>query len=142
MRVGLHHTLIALSRAALLGSALVLSAGLGAGMASAPALAADKLPISGPYGEVEGKGCDSYKEETEGAYIVVDKDGRGYGSGGECGCKVKSVKKTGKKEYSVVTVCQCIDSPNKETETTKLVILSDSEIELDGTKYQKCKPLH
>ncbi len=109
---------------------------------SAQAKTAQALPISGPYGEVEGKGCDSYKEETEGAYIVVDKDGRGYGSGGECGCKVKSVKKTGKNEYSVVTVCQCIDSPNKETEHSKLVILSDREIELDGTKYQKCKPIH
>ena len=92
MRVGFRHTTIALARATLLGFALVLLAGLGAGMASAPALAADKLPIKGPYGDVEAKGCDDYKAETEGGYIVVDKDGRGWGSGGECGCKVKSVK--------------------------------------------------
>ena len=120
----------------------ILMASLALSLPSAPARAAEKLLITGAYGEVEGKGCDSYKEETEGAYIVIDKDRRGYGSGGECGCKVKSVDKTGKKEYSVVTVCQCIDSPNKETETSKLIILSDSEIELDGSKYRKCEPLH
>jgi hypothetical protein len=42
---------------------------------------------------------------------------------------------------SFVAVCQCIDSPNKETETPKLFILSDTEIELDGAKYQKCEPI-
>ncbi len=105
------------------------------------AQASDALPITGAYGDVEGKGCDSFKEETEGPYFVIDEDGRGYGSGGECGCKVKSVEETGKDAYSFVAVCQCIDSPNKETETSKLFILSDTEIELDGTKYQKCEPL-
>ena len=48
------------------------------------ALAADALPITGPYGEIEAKGCDDYRQETEGGYIVIDNDGRGYGSGGEC----------------------------------------------------------
>ena len=105
------------------------------------ARAADALPITGTYGEVEGKGCDSYTEETEGPYFIIHEDGRGYGSGGECGCKVTSVKETGEDAYSFVAVCQCIDSPNKETETSTLFILSDTEIELDGTKYQKCEPL-
>jgi len=33
------------------------------------ALAADALPITGPYGEIEAKGCDDYRQETEGGYI-------------------------------------------------------------------------
>jgi hypothetical protein len=53
--------------------------------------------VTGPYGEIEAKGCDDYRQETEGGYIVIDNDGRGYGSGGECAWKIKSVKKTGKK---------------------------------------------
>ena len=32
--------------------------------------------------EVEGKGCDSYPEETEGPYFIIHEDGRGYGSEG------------------------------------------------------------
>ena len=136
----LPHTIIALARAALLGVALILLAALVTFMPGAPALAADKLPIAGPYGDVEAKGCDDYKGETEGGYIVVDKDGRGWGSGGECGCKVKSVKKTGKSEYAVVASCQCIDGP-KETWRRKLIVLSDSEVEWNGSKYRKCKPL-
>ncbi|MGE5260332.1 MAG: hypothetical protein ACM3MH_05585 [Actinomycetota bacterium] len=111
-----------------------------AGTVSA-AKAADVLPISGPWGEVNGRGCDSYKEETEGPYFVVEEDGRGYGSGGECGCKIKSVEKRGEGAYSLVAICQCVDSPNKETEKSQLYVVSDSEIELDGTKYQKCEPL-
>jgi hypothetical protein len=104
-----------------------------------PAQAADALPIAGPWGDIEAKGCDDYKGETEGGYIVVDKDGRGWGSGGECGCKVKSVKKSGKTEYAVVASCQCIDGPT-ETWHRKLIVLSDSEIEWNGAKYRKCKP--
>ena len=100
----------------------------------------NSLPIAGPWGDVEAKGCDDYRGETEGGYIVVDKDGRGWGSGGECGCKVKSVKKSGESEYAIVASCQCIDGP-KETWHRKLIVLSDSEIEWNGTKYQKCKPL-
>jgi hypothetical protein len=96
------------------------------------------LPIAGPYGDVAAKGCDDYR--TEGGYIVVDKDGRGWGSGGECGCKVKSIKKTGKNEYAVIATCQCIDGP-KETWRRKLIVLSDSEVEWNGSKYRKCKPL-
>ncbi len=138
----LDDTMIALSRLVLLGIALGLMASLAVSLPSAPAKAAGALPITGPYGEVEGKGCDSYKEETEGAYIVVDKDGRGYGTGGECGCKVKSIKKSGKTDYAVVALCQCVDSPNKEIEKSKLTVLNDSEIALDGSKYQKCKPIH
>ena len=126
--------------AALLGTALVLLAALATFMSSAPTLAAVKLPIAGAYGDVAAKGCDDYKGETEGGYIVVDKDGRGWGSGGECGCKVKSVKKTGKSEYAVVASCQCIDGP-KETWRRKLIVLSDSEVEWNGSKYRKCKPL-
>jgi len=120
---------------------VILLALIAMAVSRVPAQAADALPIKGAYGDVEGKGCDSYKEETEGPYFVIDEDGRGYGSGGECGCKVTSVKKTGEDAYSFVAVCQCIDSPNKETETSKLFILSDTEIELDGTKYRKCEPL-
>jgi hypothetical protein len=104
------------------------------------ALAADALPITGPYGDIEAKGCDDYRQETEGGYIVVDKDGRGWGSGGKCHCKVKSVKKSGKTEYAIVASYQCIDGPT-ETSHRKLVVLSDSEIQWNGTKYQKCKPL-
>jgi hypothetical protein len=119
---------------------VILLALLALAVAHAPSRAADSLPIAGPWGDVEAKGCDSYKEETEGGYIVVDKDGRGWGSGGECGCKVKSVKKSGKSEYAIVASCQCIDGP-KETWRRKLILLSDSEIEWNGAKYQKCKPL-
>jgi hypothetical protein len=136
----LRHIMIPFARAALLAAASVLLAGLGAVMPGAPALAADKLPISGPYGDVAAKGCDDYTAETEGGYIVVDKDGRGWGSGGECGCKVKSVTKAGKNEYAVVASCQCIDGP-KETWRRKLIVLGDSEIEWNGDKYRKCKPL-
>jgi hypothetical protein len=104
------------------------------------ALAADALPISGPYGDIEAKGCDDYRQETEGGYIVIDNDGRGYGSGGECACKIKSVKKTGKSEYAVVASCRCLDGP-KETRQRKLTVLSDKEIDWNGTKYAKCQPL-
>jgi hypothetical protein len=109
-------------------------------VAHAPAGAADTLPIAGPWGDIEAKGCDDYKAETEGGYIIVDKDGRGWGSGGECGCKVKSVKKSGKNVYAIVASCQCIEGP-KETWHRKLIVLSDSEIEWNGTKYGKCAPL-
>ena len=121
-------------------SAIALLALLALAVAHAPSRAADSLPIAGPWGEVEGKGCDYYREETEGGYIVIDKDGSGWGSGGECGCKVKSVKKSGNTEYAVVASRKCIDGP-KETWHRKLIVLSDSEIEWNGTKYRKCKPL-
>jgi hypothetical protein len=49
-------------------------------------------------------------------------------------------KKSGKSEYAIVASCQCIDGP-KETWRRKLILLSDSEIEWNGAKYQKCKPL-
>src|SRR5512147_2442146 len=107
-------------------SAIALLASLSLAVADASACAADALPIAGPWGDVEAKGCDDYRSETEGGYIVVDKDGRGWGSGGECGCKVKSVKKSGKTEYAVVASCRCIDGP-KETWRRKLILLSDSE---------------
>jgi hypothetical protein len=121
-------------------SAIALLVLLALPVAHAPSRAADSLPIAGPWGDVEAKGCDDYRGETEGGYIVVDKDGRGWGSGGECGCKVKSVKKSGESEYAIVASCQCIDGP-KETWHRKLIVLSDSEIEWNGTKYQKCEPL-
>ena len=47
---------------------------LAAAMPSALALAADKLPIAGLYGDVEAKGCDDYQGETEGGYIIFDKE--------------------------------------------------------------------
>ncbi|HSB57971.1 MAG TPA: hypothetical protein VLD66_00045 [Methyloceanibacter sp.] len=120
--------------------AIALPALLAVAVTHAPARAADALPIAGAWGDIEAKGCHDYKEETEGGYIVIDKDGRGWGSGGECGCKVKSVKKSGKAEYAIVASCQCLDGP-KETRRRKLIVLSDSEIEWNGTKYQKCEPL-
>src|SRR5215813_4322051 len=92
--------------------------------AHSPAGAADALPIAGPWGDIEAKGCDDYKAETEGGYIIVDKDGHGWGSGGECGCKVKSVKKSGKNVYAIVASCQCAENP-KETWHRKLIVLSD-----------------
>ena len=104
------------------------------------ALAADALPITGPYGEIEAKGCDDYRQETEGGYIVIDNDGRGYGSGGECACKIKSVKKTGKNDYAVVASCQCLDGP-KETRHRKLTVMSEKEIDWNGSRYAKCQRL-
>ncbi len=105
----------------------------------APASAADALPIAGPWGDIEANGCHDYKEETEGGYIVVDNDGRGWGSGGECHCKVKSVKKSGKTEYAVVASCQCIDGPT-ETSHRKLIVLSDSEIQWNGANIRSASP--
>jgi hypothetical protein len=131
---------IALARPGLLGVGVVLLAFHTVGAAAGPALADDALPIAGPYGEVEAKGCDDYRRETEGGYIVIDKDGLGYGSGGECACRIKSVKKTGKNAYGVVASCQCLEGP-KETRQRKLSVLSDSEIDWNGSKYEKCKPL-
>ena len=40
---------------------------LAAAMPSAPALAADKLPITGLYGDVEAKGCDNYRRKPRAA---------------------------------------------------------------------------
>ncbi len=119
---------------------VILTALLVVGLPRAAALGAETLPITGPWGDVEAKGCDDYKAETEGGYIVVDEDGRGWGSGGECGCKVRSVKKSGKSEYAIVASCQCIDGP-KETWRRKLIVLGDGEIEWAGAKYRKCEPL-
>jgi len=96
--------------------------------------------VTGSYGEIEAKGCDDYRQETEGGYIVIDNDGRGYGSGGECAWKIKSVKKTGKNDYAVVALCQCWDGP-KETRHRKLTVLSDKEIDWNGSRYAKCQPL-
>jgi hypothetical protein len=127
-------------RAAKQLSAVVLVAVPTLMVAHAPASAADALPIAGPWGDIEAEGCHDYQEETEGGYIVVDEDGRGWGSGGECQCKVKSVKKSAKTAYDVVASCQCLDGPT-ETRHRKLIVLSDSEIQWNGTKYQKCKPL-
>jgi len=121
-------------------SAIAVLALLALAVAHSPSGAADSLPIAGPWGDVEAKGCDDYKNETEGGYIIIDKDGHGWGSGGECGCKVKSVKKTGKSEYGILASCQCAENP-KETWRRKLIVLSDSEIEWNGAKYRKCKPL-
>ena len=94
----------------------------------------------GTYGEIEAKGCDDYRQETEGGYIVIDNDGRGYGSGGECAWKIKSVKKTGKNDYAVVASCQCLDGP-KETRHRKLTVMSEKEIDWNGSRYAKCQRL-
>src|SRR6476661_2385899 len=82
---------------------------LAAAMPSAPALAADTLPIAGPYGDVEAKGCD-YQGETEGGSYSTKR-----GAGGECGCRVKSVKKSdGDREYAIVASCQCIERSQRD----------------------------
>lgn len=93
---------------------VILLALLASALPRVPAQADDALSIKGAYGDVEGKGCDSFKEETEGPYFVVDEDGRGYGSGGGCGCKVTSVKETGKDAYSFVAVTNASTAPTRK----------------------------
>ena len=141
MRVGFRHTMIALARAALLGSALVLLASLAVVCRARLRGRQTSCRSKGLMATSRPKAATTTRRRPKAAYIVVDKDGRGWGSGGECGCKVKSVKKSGKNEYAVVASCQCIDGP-KETWHRKLIVLSDSEIDWDGSKYRKCKPLH
>jgi hypothetical protein len=109
---------------------------LAAAMPSAPALAADKLPIAGPYGDVEAKGCDDYQGETEGGYIIFDKEGR-VGS-----VAVRSSPSRNPATANMPTWPHANPSNGpKETWRRKLIVLSNSEIEWNGSKYRKYKPL-
>jgi hypothetical protein len=101
------------------------------------AAAVESLPIKGPFGEVDAQGCQSLHEETEGAYVVFNEDGKGYGSGGECACQITSFTKKGS-DYELNTSCRCIDSPETKDHAT-LTIVSDDEIVLEGSKYERCK---
>jgi hypothetical protein len=115
-----------------LGAFLVVTAG-----AAGPAFA-QQLPFKGAFGAVAGNGCQSYKEETEGDYIVTNENGRGYGAMGECGCNLIHVQKTGPSTYRLRTVCQCIDGP-KRTEQATVVVTSPHEIKLDGRRFVRCR---
>jgi hypothetical protein len=116
----------------ILGALLALTIGA-SGVSSA-----EQLPFQGAFGAAVGNGCKSYKEETEGDYLVTYDNGRGYGESGECGCDVTRVQKTGPSAYRLSTICQCIDGP-KRTGQAIVVVTSPREIRFDGRRFLRCK---
>ena len=56
----------------------------------------------------------------------------------ECRCDIITLKKLSS-VYDLRTSCQCIDGDAKRGQS-KLKVISDQEVDLDGTRYTKCKP--
>src|SRR6478672_3184697 len=95
---------------------------LAAAMPSAPALAADKLPIAGP--------------KTEGGYIIFDKEGWV----GSVAVRSSPSRNPATANMPSWPHANASNGP-KETWRRKLIVLSNSEIEWNGSKYRKYKPL-
>jgi hypothetical protein len=98
-----------------------------------PASAVD-LPISGTYG-MDASDCKAAKEGNEGGYVAFEKSSTG--EGGQGGCDITGVKKTGPNTYSLTGVCTPLDGP-KRRRTLKLLLKSNGAIEYDGADYKRC----
>lgn len=101
--------------------------------ASSTALAVD-LPISGIYG-MDADDCKAAKQGNEGGYVAFEKSSTG--EGGQGGCDITGVKKTGPNAYSLTGICQPLEGPRKRR-NLKLVVKSDGMIEYDGADYKRC----
>jgi hypothetical protein len=98
-----------------------------------PAWAVD-LPISGTYG-MDADDCKAAKEGNEGGYVAFEKSSTG--EGGQGGCEITGVKKTGLNAYSLTGVCKPLEGPKKRR-TLKLLVKGDGAIEYDGADYKRC----
>ena len=98
-----------------------------------PALAVD-LPISGTYGMDAGD-CKAGKDGNEGGYVAFEKSSTG--EGGQGGCDIVGVKKSGPNAYLLTGVCKPLEGA-KERRTLKLLVKSNGAIEYDGADYKRC----
>lgn len=95
---------------------------------------AAELPISGTFGMDAGD-CKAAQEENEGGYVAFEKGSTG--EGGQGGCEISSVKKTGPTTYTLSGLCKPPEGPKKRR-SIKLVVKSSSAIEYDGADYMRC----
>ena len=112
---------------------------VGACLAAAGAVSAERLPFRGAFGAVAENGCRSYREQREGHYIETYDNGRGYSATGECGCDVTGIQKTGPSAYRLSTMCRCNDAPTGAAEQATVVVTSPREVRIDGRRYVRCK---
>lgn len=98
------------------------------------AACAVELPIAGTYG-TDDDDCRAAKEENEGGYVAFEKSSIGHG--GQGGCDISSVRKTGENAYALVGLCYGLEGPKKR-QTLKLVVKSPDAIVYDGTDYKRC----
>lgn len=91
----------------------------------------------GVFGDPTARGCQAYKEGTEGSFIEIAKNGREYNILGECNCKIRKLTKNSTMSFALTTVCACVEG-NKERGRHSLEILNSKEIVYDKTRYKKC----
>lgn len=65
-------------------------------------------------------------------------DSKGWGEGGEVTCDLLAVHKVGHLEYDLTASCQQIDAGAPDKTHSVLVLVSPTEIILDGERYSKC----
>ena len=102
-------------------------------LAPVPAAAID-LPLRGTFA-VDAGDCRAAREETEGAYVVFD--GASVGHGGQGGCDVSAIRKTGPDQWALAALCAGLEGP-KTRRTLRLARRGKSTIDYDGHTYTRC----